>query len=121
MTTCSYSIAIAWKTVVSQSYNLYNGMITMVNQVSSVWFDNKSLRKSLHNETNFNKCRREFTEKFCEFIGLVINSVQEQNYVRFDRRIFPLGLNTLDNARENEINTFPKTHKENQFSIFYIT
>ena len=33
---CSYSIAIAWKTVVSQSYNLYNGMITMVNQVSSV-------------------------------------------------------------------------------------
>ena len=36
MTTCSYSIAIAWKTVVSQSYNLYNGMITMVNQVSSV-------------------------------------------------------------------------------------
>ena len=34
---------------------------------------------------------------------------------------FPLGLNTLDNARENEINTFPKTHKENQFSIFYIT
>ena len=36
MTTCTYSIAIAWKTVVSQSYNLYNGMITMVNQVSSV-------------------------------------------------------------------------------------
>ena len=46
---------------------------------------------------------------------------KNKNYVRFDRRIFPLGLNTLDNARENEINTFPKTHKENQFSIFYIT
>ena len=41
-------------------------MIRMVNQVSSVWFNDKSLRKSLHNETNFNKC--EFTEKFCEFI-----------------------------------------------------
>ena len=36
-------------------------MITTVNQVSSAWFDNKSVRKSLHNETNFNKC--EFTEK----------------------------------------------------------
>ena len=55
MTICSYSIAKSGKTVVSQSYNLYNGMITMVNQVSSVWFDNKLLRKSLHNETNFNK------------------------------------------------------------------
>ena len=75
MTICSYSIAKSGKTVVSQSYNLYNGMITMVNQVSSVWFDNKSLRKSLHNETNFNKCRREFTEKFSEFINLIINSV----------------------------------------------
>ena len=41
-------------------------MIRMVNQVSSVWFNDKLLRKSLHNETNFNK--REFTEKFCEFI-----------------------------------------------------
>ena len=30
-------------------------------QVSSAWFDNKLIRKSLHNETNFNKC--EFTEK----------------------------------------------------------
>ena len=93
----------------------------MVHQVSSVWFDNKSLRKSLHNETNFNKCRREFTEKFCEFISLVINSVQEQNYVGFERRIFTLGLNTLENAREDQIITFPKRHKENQFSIFYIT
>ena len=44
-----------------------------VNQVSSAWFDNKLLRKSLHNETNFNKCV--FTEKFCEFINLIINSV----------------------------------------------
>ena len=35
-------------------------MITIVNQVSSAWCDNKLLRKSLHNETNFNKC--EFTE-----------------------------------------------------------
>ena len=42
-------------------------MITTVNQVSSAWFDNKLVRKSLHNETNFNKC--EFTEKFCEFIN----------------------------------------------------
>ena len=48
-------------------------MITTVNQVSSTWFDNKLARKSLHNETNFNKC--EFTEKFCEFINLIINSV----------------------------------------------
>ena len=47
----------------------------MVNQVSSVWFDDKLVRKSLHNETNFNKC--EFTEKFCEFIDLIINSVQD--------------------------------------------
>ena len=29
-------------------------MITIVNQVSSAWFDNKLLRKSFHNETNFN-------------------------------------------------------------------
>ena len=47
----------------------------MVNQVSSVWFDDKLVRKSLHNETNFNKC--EFTEKFCEFINLIINSEQD--------------------------------------------
>ena len=40
---------------------------SMVNQVSSVGFDNKSL----HNETNFNKFK--FTEKFCEFINLIIN------------------------------------------------
>ena len=50
-------------------------MITTINQVSSAWCDNKLIlvRKSLHNETNFNKC--EFTEKFCEFINLIINSV----------------------------------------------
>ena len=30
-------------------------------QVSSASFDNKLIRKSLHNETNFNKC--EFTGK----------------------------------------------------------
>ena len=34
---------------------------------------NKLVRKSLHNERNFNKC--EFTEKFCEFTNLNINSV----------------------------------------------
>ena len=55
--------------------NDYNAMITMVNQVSSVRFDNKLLRKSLHNEINFNKC--ELREKFCEFISLIINSVQD--------------------------------------------
>ena len=48
-------------------------MITTVNQVSSAWLDNNLVRKSVHNKTNFNKC--EFTEKFCEFINLVINSV----------------------------------------------
>ena len=48
-------------------------MITIVNQVSSASFDNKLVRKSLHNESNFKKC--EFTEKFCEFINLIINSV----------------------------------------------
>ena len=31
-------------------------MITTVNQVSSAWFDNKLIRKSIHNETNVNKC-----------------------------------------------------------------
>ena len=46
-------------------------MITTVNQISSAWFDDKLVRKSLHNETNFN--RREFTGKFCEFIDLIIN------------------------------------------------
>ena len=55
--------------------NDYNAMITMVNQVSSVRFDNKLLRKSLQNEINFNKC--ELREKFCEFISLIINSVQD--------------------------------------------
>ena len=55
--------------------NDYNAMITMVNQVSSVWFDNKLLRKSfiMTNETNLNKS--EFREKFCEFINLINNSV----------------------------------------------
>ena len=47
----------------------------MVNQVSSVLFDNKLFRKSLQNETNFNKC--ELREKFCEFISLIINSVRD--------------------------------------------
>jgi len=47
----------------------------MVNQVSSVRFDNKLLRKSLQNEINLNKC--EFREKICEFISLIINSVQD--------------------------------------------
>ena len=51
-------------------------MIKMANQVSSVSFDNKLLiRKSLHNEIYFNKC--EFTEKFCDFINLIINTVQD--------------------------------------------
>ena len=50
-------------------------MITIVNQVSSACFDNKLLRKSSHNETNFNKC--ECTGKFCEFINFITNSVQE--------------------------------------------
>ena len=50
-------------------------MATMVNQVSSVRFDNKLLRKSFQNETNFNKC--EFTEKFLEFVNIIINSVQD--------------------------------------------
>ena len=49
--------------------------LTTVNQVSSTWFDNKLARKSLHDETNFNKC--EFTEKFCEFINLIIKFVQD--------------------------------------------
>ena len=48
-------------------------MITTGNQVSSACFDNKLVRKSLRNETNFNK--GEFTEKFYEFINLIINSV----------------------------------------------
>ena len=78
----------------------------MVNQMPSVWFDNKLLRKSLHNETNFSKC--EFREKFCKFNNLINNSVEDSwlkstNSVGFDCRIFPSGLNTLDNARENEI------------------
>ena len=57
--------------------NDYNTMITMVNQVSSVWFDNKLLRKSfvMNNETNLNKS--EFREKFCEFINLINNSVED--------------------------------------------
>ena len=55
--------------------NDHNAMSTMVNQVSSVRFDNKLLRKSLHNEINFNEC--ELREKFCEFISLIINSVQD--------------------------------------------
>ena len=59
----------------------------MVNQVSSAWFVNKFWRKSLHNETNFNKC--EFREKFCEFINLINNSVEDKNCVGFDYRIFP--------------------------------
>ena len=50
-------------------------MIIIVNQVSSVRFDNKLLRKSLHNEINFNKC--ELGEKFCEFVSLIITSVQD--------------------------------------------
>ena len=37
-------------------------MNTTVNQVSSAWFDNKLVRKSLHNETNFDKC--EFTKNY---------------------------------------------------------
>ena len=53
-------------------------MATMVNRVSSVRFDNKLLRKSFHNETNFNKC--EFTEKFLEFVNIIINSVQDSLY-----------------------------------------
>ena len=49
----------------------------MVNQVSSVWFDNKLLRKSfiMNNETNLNKS--EFREKFCEFNNLINNSVED--------------------------------------------
>ena len=49
----------------------------MVNQVSSAWFDEKLLRKLLHNETYFNKS--EFTEKFCKFIDFIINSVQDSS------------------------------------------
>ena len=74
-------------------------MITIVNQVSSAWFDNKLLRKSLHNEKNFNKC--EFTENSVNSsISLLllckIADQNRQNFVGFDCRSFPLGLNTLD-------------------------
>ena len=48
-------------------------MISTINQVSSAWFDNKLVRKSLHNETNFNKC--EFTENSVNSSILIINSV----------------------------------------------
>ena len=65
-------------------------MITTVNQVSSVWFDNELLRKLLHNETNFGKC--EFTEKFCEFFNLIFNSVRDLDLIE---QFFPLGLNAL--------------------------
>ena len=58
---------------IKKKNNDYNAMIPMVNEVSSVWFDNKLLLKSLHNEMNFNKC--EFREKLCEFISLIINSL----------------------------------------------
>ena len=50
-------------------------MIIIDNQVSSVWFDNKLSSKQKRDETNFTKC--EFTEKFCEFINLITNSVQD--------------------------------------------
>ena len=80
----------------------------MVNQVSSVWFDNELLRKSLQNETNCSKC--EFTEKFYEFFNLIFNSVQD-GWLKSAKfccicmivEFFPLGLNALENARENEI------------------
>ena len=48
-------------------------MITIVNQESSAWFDNKLLRKLLHNEINFNKC--EFTEKFCEMQNVFLSAM----------------------------------------------
>ena len=38
-----------------QQNNDYNAMITMVSQISSVWFDNKLLHYSLHNEISFNQ------------------------------------------------------------------
>ena len=59
MTKCSCNL---WTTIFTNddTMQLY-AMITKVNQLSSVRFDNKLLRKSLHNETNFNIC--EFTGK----------------------------------------------------------
>ena len=86
-------------------------MITIVNQVSSAWFDNKLLRKSLHNEKNFNKC--EFTENSVNssislLILCKIAVKNRQNFVGFDCRSFPLGLNTLDTDApySTDINTY---------------
>ena len=47
---------IEWKQQQQQQQNNdYNVMITMVSQMSSVWFDNKLLHKLLHNEISFNQ------------------------------------------------------------------
>ena len=87
-------------------------MITIVNQVSSVWFDNKLLRKSLHDEKKFYKC--EFTAKnsvnssISLLILCKIADKNRQNFVGFDCRSFPLGLNTLDTDApySTDINTY---------------
>ena len=44
-------------------------------QVSAAWFDNKFIGKSLHNETNFNKC--EFTGKTEGNVGWRLESARE--------------------------------------------
>ena len=87
-------------------------MITIVNQVSSVWFDNKLLRKSLHNEKNFNKCEFTAQNSVNSSISLLIlckiADKNRQNFVGFDCRNFPLGLNTLDTDApySTDINTY---------------
>ena len=87
-------------------------MITIVNQVSSVWFDNKLWRKSLHNEKNFNKCEFTAENSVNSSISLLIlckiADKNRQNFVGFDCRSFPLGLNTLDTDApySTDINTY---------------
>ena len=102
-------------------------MITIVNQVSSVWFDNKLLRKSLHNEKNFNKCEFTAENSVNSSISLLIlckiADKNRQNFVGFDCRSFPLGLNTLDTDApySTDINTYELyTFSDMSFFIFSI-
>ena len=50
-------------------------MITLVNQVSSAWFDTRLLRKSLHIKWDKFQQMWIYEKKYCEFISLIINSV----------------------------------------------
>ena len=108
----SYSIAKALR----QNYNLIHHILMIIqcddytdsqsSVVSMIWqitnyYVNHYIMKQI--STNVNLQKNSVNSSIELLILCKIAGYNRQNFVGFDCRSFPLGLNTLNNARKNEI------------------